>query len=390
MSVINQMLKDLDERTPEHGYAPNAVAVNQKASTIKIVAISLTVLLILNVLGFYIWDLQTRVELSERKSTEYQNKAQQIEDNQQLKSIEITSVNDTQPVATKAAISKERDETQNNIEQLNAQKNSNKQIESPTVSIAKVDSPTNKVQQEHNQTAQKQNSNAEKAVTIIKTEKVSVTPKVKPVVSVIEKDAAPSKMTVSRRQLTTEELVAQKLTKAEKAVNTNQITKAEKLFEEVLILQPSKAQARKNLAALWFGRKSYQQAINLLSQGIALDKSNSELRMLKARIQIQQGQHKGAYNTLKPLSDLEDLDYQIMLANVAQQIEAYPSAIMAYNVLIKMQPYSGKWHLGLAIVYDRDSQFSLAEQGYAMALSKNDLSSASAEFAQQRMLALGE
>ena len=55
-----------------------------------------------------------------------------------------------------------------------------------------------------------------------------------------------------------------------------------------------------------------------------------------------------------------------------------------------MQAYSGRWHLGLAIVYDKNSQFSLAVAEYTLALTKSDLSLASAKFAQQRMQALGE
>ena len=199
-----------------------------------------------------------------------------------------------------------------------------------------------------------------------------------------------SKMSVSRRQLTPKELVAQKLVRAEKAIKINNIIKAEQLFEEVLIVDPTHKQARKKLAALWFGRKSYQQATNLLSRGISLDRNDEELRMLKARIHLQQGQHEAAYTTLKPLAMLKQKEYQVMLANVSQQIEQYESAIQAYKTLINMQTYSGRWHLGLAIVYDKNSQFSLAITEYALALTKSDLSIASAKFAQQRMQALGE
>ena len=172
--------------------------------------------------------------------------------------------------------------------------------------------------------------------------------------------------------------------------NKDEITKAEQLFEEILIIDPGHKEARKKLAALWFGRKSYQQAVNLLSQGIAIDKQDSELRLMKARIHQKQGQHQAAYNTLKPLASFEQEEYQVMLANIAQQIEQYPSAIGAYQVLIEMQPYSGRWHLGLAIVYDKNSQFLLAVNEYALALTKADLSASSAKFAQQRMQALGE
>lgn len=232
----------------------------------------------------------------------------------------------------------------------------------------------------------------------------------KPIVQLVKKEQSPAhepviaetsvlsaipkanagKMSVTRRQLTPKELVTQKLANAEKLLTINEIAKAELLFEEILIIDPEHKEARKKLAALWFGRKLYQQAVNVLSQGIAIDRQDGDLRLMKARIHLKQGQHEAAYDTLKPLASIEQEEYQLMLANVAQHIEQYPSAISAYQVLINMQPYSGRWYLGLAIVYDKNSQFSLAVDAYKLALTKTDLSVSSVKFAKQRMQALGE
>lgn len=391
MSVINQMLKDLEQRTPEQGQAPVPVIQNQKTSTVKVVVISVLVLLTINVLGFYIWDLNNRVASSELKAAQLQEKSDNTVTRVEQKQSDETPVEvSVKPVEKPLEI--EKNEPQRTAVQL--QKTDNKenaleakakqvaqyQIEEKTIDLAVESAPTviaKKVT--HNEVAPSKPMQS-KALSqqVNDHEKVSQT------------SPKQSNMTISRRQLTPTELVEQKLSKAEKAVNANEIAKAEKLFEEVLIIEANNKEARKKLAALWFGRKSYQQAVNLLSQGISLDKQDSELRLLKARIQLQQGQHERAYQTLRPLAHLEQQDYQVMLANVAQQIEAYESAINAFKLLIKMQPYSGKWHLGIAIIYDKNSQFTLAEQAYAIALSKHDLSKASAEFAQQRMQALGE
>ena len=56
-------------------------------------------------------------------------------------------------------------------------------------------------------------------------------------------------------------------------------------------------------------------------------------------------------------------EYQVMLANVAQQGSQWQSAIDAYKLLEKMQPSSGRWPLGLAIVYDKTSQFPFSNSG---------------------------
>ncbi|MBL4766040.1 MAG: tetratricopeptide repeat protein [Colwellia sp.] len=341
VSVINQMLKDLEQRTPAQGQVAMPVAISNKPSTIKIVLISVAVLVSLNLLGFYIWNLQEQI----------QQQTQQVK--QRVSSSEL--------IVAEQELKQEQKQVQVQPEVLTSE--------------LIVEAQELKQEQKQAQIQQQELSNEAKTPVKAKVEIAKVTA---------------SKMSVSRRQLTSAELVAQKLIRAEKSIKINEITKAEQLFEEVLIIEPNHKQARKKLAALWFGRRSYQQATNLLSQGISLDRSDAQLRLLKAKIHLQQGQHQAAYNTLKPLAVLKQQEYQLMLANVAQQIKQYKSAIQAYKILINMQSYSGRWHLGLAIVYDKNSQFSLAITEYALALTKSDLSIATAEFAEQRMQALGE
>ena len=128
--------------------------------------------------------------------------------------------------------------------------------------------------------------------------------------------------------------------------------------------------------------------MNLLSQGIALNGQDSSLREMQARIYLQQGQTRAALNTLKPLAGLKDEQYQIMLANIAQQTQQNEVAVAAYKVLITMQPEMGRWQLGLAVLYDKDSQFKLASKAYAQALAKNDLSISSENFIKQRIQAI--
>jgi len=379
VSVINQMLKDLEQRAPEQGHASIPAMAPQKSSTLKIVLLSALVLLSLNALGFYIWSLQERVAQSESK---------------QQKTVNTESV---EQVLTSQPIQVKNPSDQEHQQELASTTNENQVLTSQPTTVQKSNNQTQPqkvaITNDEKQSSLQQLNEEFKSVTLSTKKEQAPVPTVTKLsarqLSTLDKAKA-SKMSVSRRQLTSKEMVVQKLAKAEKAVNINEIAKAEQLFEEILIIDPNHKEARKKLAALWFGRKSYQQAMNLLSQGIVIDKQDSELRLMKARIHLKQGQHEGAYNTLKPLASLEQEEYQVMLANIAQQIEQYPSAIGAYQVLIEMQPYSGRWHLGLAIVYDKNSQFLLAVNEYALALTKADLSASSAKFAQQRMQALGE
>ena len=381
MSVINQMLKDLEERSPEHGHTSTVSVTPKKVATIKIVSLITLILVCLNVLGFYIWHLQTQVVQHEPQEQDAVNSIPNSIPNAVVKPV-AKSVKVEQEIekATQSRLSLEQTSLQQVIDNNQIPETSVEQLKLKSQVSAKLDEvvPTKTSQQE------KQEKPVDKeGEPLDTTRSFSVT-------ATAEQNKTSAKMSVSRRQLTPTELIAQKLTRAEQAVTNTDIVKAEQLFEEILIIEPEHKQARKKLAALWFGRQAYQQAINLLSQGIVIDRLDSEMRLMKAQIQLKQGQQEAAYNTLKPLASIEQEEYQVMLANIAQQIEQYDSAIKAYKVLIKMQPYSGRWHLGLAIVYDKNSQFSLALNEYKLALTKADLSASSTKFAQQRMQALGE
>jgi MSHA biogenesis protein MshN len=207
------------------------------------------------------------------------------------------------------------------------------------------------------------------------------------------KVAQPSTMAITRKQLTPKTLVKQKMRQAKEAVANNNASKAEQLFEEVLLILPSETEARKHLAALWFGRQAYQAALNLLSQGIQLDANDNELRLLKAEIHSKRQQHLAAFQVLQShpaLDKLSDIDYHSMLANQAQASKQYQFAINAYLRLTGLQKNIGRWWLGLGIAYDSDSQFTQAKKTYATALNQQDLSSSARLFVSQRLQELGE
>ncbi|PKI13159.1 tetratricopeptide repeat protein [Colwellia sp. 12G3] len=412
MSVINQMLKDLEQRSPE----PNAHSVQpghveSSYSPIKIALLSGISVFGICLISFYVWQLVS--ENTALKAEKISNQVTQQISNQTtsranaLQSSQKTPLNKLDLVENKtyqAAISIAKPQQDN--KQIN--KNENLQVILPTKVDVSGPRTLDKVSANHNADNNSQRIAVEP---LVNNDSSRVTPAKKTAVIVdehshlgtvsshnhdvanggkTESRSNANKMSVSRRQLSADELAEQKLTLAEKALSAKQIEQAEKLLEEVVILKPNDSQTRKKLAALWFGRQAYQDAVNLLSQGIALNSKDSSLRQMKARIHLRQGQVVAALNTLKPLAQLKDEQYQIMLANTAQQAQQNEVAVEAYKVLIAMQPDIGRWYLGLAVLHDKNSQFTLANKAYKQALTKNDLSVSSVNFVEQRIQAIGQ
>jgi len=378
------MLKDLDQRQDKQVSEQSGIALPLagNSSSKKIVLITLTIIILLNVTGLFFWQLysenQSLKALQKKLSSQISIPAKHLiappikRSNEIEASILEREISKTERAATISEEAKVADKKKrltpvtsnvNDLKSVGTNENSHNDktlIKSGTIIEKKL--------AEKNQ-----------AKNLIPTERQrTVSPK------------TPTSLSISRRQMSPQDLANQKYSRAEQAILDEEITQAEQLFEEILLLQPSHKAARKQLAALWFGRQSYQPALNLLSQGLALTPQDNEYRLMKARIYLSQEQAERALETLLPLADYPNVEYQALLANTAQQQGQFVSAITAYQQLVNLQSNKGRWWLGLAIAFDSNSQFLKAAQAYQMAIAQQNLSPSSAEFSRKRLIELGE
>jgi MSHA biogenesis protein MshN len=370
------MLKDLQDREPESEKTQNApVVIKKQTSQLKLITLVAGIFLLCNIVGWYVWSLYD--ENKTLKTAAVQMKVTQIDNPQ------------GGPIASSALVKSEILETETETEKSTNDADATAQVAVEKSALTSIPSAVPAISKSSfNESDSNETLKINKQMIDIVAADKMIPEKVTQ--QLIKQSTVPAKMSVSRRSFSAAELVSQKLTQAETAILSNKIGKAEGLFEEVLIIDPSQVQARKKLAALWFGRQALQDATNLLSQGIALSPNDSDLRMLQAQIYVKQAKHALAYQALIPLAKLKQVEYQLLIANSAQQTAQYDAAINAYHLLIKMKPNSARSYLGLAIVHDRNSQFLLAIEQYKHALSFGSLSVDSSTFVQQRIQALGE
>ena len=111
---------------------------------------------------------------------------------------------------------------------------------------------------------------------------------------------------------------------------------------------------------------------------------------MKARIYLTMGQATNALNELLVLKDVQQVEYQAMIATTAQQLQQIEAAVYAYEKLTQLQPNDGRWWLGLAIAHDTDAKFELAINAYKKATLLPGISNSSMAFARQRIQELGE
>lgn len=378
------MLKDLDQRKAEQQGASNFTqAVSSASLDKKTFFISLLIIILLNVGGIFVWQMYVENQTLKMSNSSGVNPVEKkAEQNQVVITKQLAQpLNSTEPVnITKNSVVESKQASLNNnlkadqlievdLNQANLAETLSQNI-TTEATASKIDAP------------ETQNSGLANDLNIQQTSIDSVAPVVKK-----------ATLTISRKELTPYQLAEQKLKRAEQALANNDISKAETMFEDVLLVLPTHKTARKHLAALWFGRQSYAAALNLLSQGINLSPDDSEFRVMQARIYLQQNRIQQAFATLNNMPNVNDVinvEYQSLRATTAQQLKEFTFSAQAYQVLVNIEPSSGRWWLGLGVALDSNSEFKQASTAYQNALTKTGLSGSAENFVRQRIIELGE
>ena len=383
MSVINQMLKDLDKRQENaptnQGQVPVVVNTSQNSSLVVIVTIVITLAIVASV---YLWFENQSLKQGVNAQTPSNSKAN-------------SNVNESNTQNAVAKIEEKRVLTTAAEAEVKAELKAEEVIE--TEAVASED--------KNLETAEERIQASAEVIQVAKTVESVTKPSANNATenqsqnlseNTVAKNTAETKaiekpvLSISRKQLSPKQLSAKKMRQAEDAILDNDVEKAEKLLEEVLLVMPENNAARKQLAALWYGRKLMQPALNVLAQGLAISPQEHEFRLMQAKILVDVQRREQALTNLLEQKDVQHVEYQTLVANLAQQLDKSDVAIAAYKKLVQLEPYQGRWQLAQAVAYDKQAQYQEAVVAYKKAIELGGLSDGAMTFARQRYQELGE
>ena len=170
---------------------------------------------------------------------------------------------------------------------------------------------------------------------------------------------------------------------------------AQKNFLLALTADAENEQARKQLAALYYGQGNSMRALSVLSDGVLAAPTNLEWRELMAKILVGENRFEEVLNIMPDTFDTQALnerrsDYLILKGTSAQAVNQPRQAVSAFSAMTQLDPNNGKWWLALGINQDALEQAQQAAIAYERALSLGGISSASAQYATARLQALQE
>ena len=200
-------------------------------------------------------------------------------------------------------------------------------------------------------------------------------------------DEAPQgTLEIAEEHLSPQQEAALERRKGLQAISKGQLDVARDAFAQVLANDPLDHEIRERLAGLFYGEGRLPEAQQVLADGIRLAPAQANFRLMLARVTLASGNKAQALQTLSELEPMvsRNLDYYATRAALAQELEQPAVAARSYQQLVVVQPSEARWWLGLAIAMDKQGRALAALDAYRKALTL-PLSPASRQFVQQRI-----
>ena len=197
----------------------------------------------------------------------------------------------------------------------------------------------------------------------------------------------PGVLKIETVELSAKELAALAERKATTAMAKGSLRDAQDNYYQVLAHDPYNQGAREQLAGLLYGEGRLTEARQLLEEGIRLDPQQADFRLLLARLAISEGQQQQALGWLSGYQpDLaSNMDYYATWAGLTQELGQNADAAALYVKLLRQQPDQGRWWLGLGVAEDGQGHSQRALDAYRNALLHGNLGEASTNWLEQRI-----
>jgi len=168
------------------------------------------------------------------------------------------------------------------------------------------------------------------------------------------------------------------------------LTMRKEIFKELLALAPHDLKTRDQLLAILLKTASVAEQESFLRDSLMLYPNHLAFVTSLARLQLQQKNAVAASATLEraEAAGSGDIAYVSLLAASYQQQKRFREAAPLYQTLTRLQPEKAEHWLGLGICADNLQQAQTAVQAYQRALEPQTLNGDVTLYIQQRLAAL--
>jgi MSHA biogenesis protein MshN len=158
-------------------------------------------------------------------------------------------------------------------------------------------------------------------------------------------------------------------------------------YEGALLLDARHDQARQAMVSLLLEKKRNADAERVLQEGLAINPQQTDFAMLLARLQADRNALPIALDTmLKTLPYAEKQpEYLAIVAALMQRQNNHQEAIDYYRKALQLKPQAGVWLMGLGISLRASQQNIEAREAFKRALDSNTLSTELQAYVSQQL-----
>ncbi|MBD1391086.1 hypothetical protein IC617_16785 [Neiella sp. HB171785] len=202
---------------------------------------------------------------------------------------------------------------------------------------------------------------------------------------------APSKAQISHSPMSEQQVVQLQLNEARAFAANGRQGDAEATYRKLLKRDPKLVTARMELVALLTQQRQEGRALKVVDEGLRYLPTNAQLVTLKAQLLLSLGRADDAWKVLQVVneSQVQETGFFVIKAGLASQRNEFDVAYRNYSILAVREPNQGRWWLGKAISAEQTGHVMDAVEGYRRALTSTGLSAGSMRYAQHRLDLLG-
>jgi len=348
MSVVNKMLKDLEQRDKQSVYEADYVPIESQSTSSRKFLVGVAVLAI--VVGAISWLVMPKQSVAEKTFPTIK-----VPSNLTILPTNESTVDGAEQLLEDIPDSLQKEIVLSELDQATLTSLESAKQASAATAIAQA--KLAEVNRELDQQAQM--------------------PSEKPVFNV----------TSSNKSASTHRMFEQRI---QLSLKNGDTAAALKDLSSLIALEPRNASARKRLASLEFAQGNPKRAAFLLEQGIKLSPNDSSMRLMLARLLFRENRNAQALSLLNehPKSVITDNELLRFRAALAEKQKDYATSLQDYAVLLQRQPGNARWMLGLAISQDKQKMHEEAVITYRKVKSSNQLSTQVVSFVDGRLAAL--
>jgi len=165
---------------------------------------------------------------------------------------------------------------------------------------------------------------------------------------------------------------------------------AEAAFSAALQQDAHHAPARQALAVEWIGRGRADEAERLLREGLAQDAHQPPLAIVLARVQADRHDLRGGIETLRAClggraNGAEQAEARALMATLQQSAGQHREAIEAYGAALRQAPQNGAWWVGLGLSLAADGRPESASEAFERARATGTLAPELLQYVEQRL-----